>query len=755
MGPLGVMRTAIVSTFPPRACGIGTFAADLRGTLTGTGTVEVADLVAVVHEPSSPQRRGVLATIAQAVRGDYVRTARMLGRLDVDVVLLQHEYGIFGGRDGEYVLSFARELAQPLVVTLHTVLSEPTPHQAEVLTELCDEAELVIVMTDTALRLLVESDACPKEKVRVVPHGAPARITARAARDREALVSSPSAAADAFQLSTFGLISPGKGLETMIEALPAMIERHPEIVYTIAGRTHPDVAHREGERYRLMLERRVIELGLGAHVEFDDRFLSIDELSDLLAATDVFVTPYGNREQIASGALTFAIAAGCAVVSTPYWYAQDILASGAGMLVPFRDAEALADAVCSYVERPNQLIAARAEAQRIGSSLAWPAVAHATARVLHEADERAPRRRPEGVADMHLTSLRTDHLLTLADDVGIVQHAHGIIPNRDSGYCVDDVARLAVVSLALADRGDGQVWTSNVYRALAFLHAATGDGGMRNFMGYDRRWLDEPHVGDHVGRSIWALGDILATAWVPAVVRPASDLLDRLVAALTGEVYLRTAAYAVLGLSRLDADRLEPAAHRLLERLVEQLAEAYGRTASVDWRWFEDELSYDNARLSQALLTGATALGRPDLAELGLESLRWLGDECGLDGDVLRLPGHHGRRRGERAPRPGDEQPIDAAAFVEAELSAFAITRATEHGVRATRAFEWFLGRNRLQRPLYDFATGGCSDGLGHEALNDNEGAESTLAFHHAALLLDAAGVRAAVPERTLQSVAA
>jgi glycosyltransferase involved in cell wall biosynthesis len=748
------VRVAIVSTFPPRACGIGTFAADLRGTLLGAGTVEVVDLVAVVHEPSSPQRAGLLATIAQAVRGDYVRTARMLGQLDIDVVLLQHEYGIFGGRDGEYVLSFAQELAQPLVVTLHTVLSEPTAHQKQVLTELCAEAELVIVMTDTALRLLVESGACPEDKVRVVPHGAPTRITTRSARDRPG-VTSRSPARDVFQLSTFGLISPGKGLETVIEGLPAMIERHPEIVYTIAGRTHPDIARREGERYRLMLERQVAELGLEEHVEFDDRFLAIDELSNLLAGTDVFVTPYGSREQIASGALTFAIAAGCAIVSTPYWYAQDILASGAGTLVPFRDSEALADAICAYVEQPDTLDAARAEARRIGSTLGWPAVAEATASVLLEADELAPRRRPAGVADLHLTSLRVDHLLTLADDVGIVQHAHGIIPNRASGYCVDDVARLAVVSLALADRGDEQVWTSHLYRALAFLEAASDEHGMRNFMAYDRRWLDEPHVGDHVGRSIWALGDILTTAWIPAVVRPAGDLLDRLVGALSGDVSLRTAAYAALGLSRLDADRLGPAAAGLLERFVDQLADAYEQTASTDWCWFEDELTYDNARLSQALLCGANALDRPELAETALESLRWLGDECGLDGDVLRLPGHRGRRRGEPAPGPGDEQPLDAAAFVEAELSAFAATRDAVHGIRATRAFEWFLGRNRLQRPLYDFATGGCSDGLGHDGLNDNEGAESTLAFHHAALLLDAAGVRAAAHDRAREPAAA
>ncbi|HEY6960858.1 MAG TPA: glycosyltransferase family 4 protein [Gaiellaceae bacterium] len=743
------VRTAIVSTYPPRACGIGTFAFDLRAALLRTRAVDVAELVAVVHEPSRPQRRGVLATIAQAVRGDYVRAARMLGRLDVDVVLLQHEYGIFGGKDGEYVLSLAQELAQPLVVTLHTVLSDPTRHQADVLTELCSEAELVTVMTDTARRLLVESQTCEDHKIRVVPHGAPASFNERAAQ----AVERRAADSGEFRLSTFGLISSGKGIEHVLDALPSIVERHPDVVYTIAGRTHPDVERREGERYRLMLERRAFELGLGTRVVFDDRFLSVDDLSDLLAETDVFLTPYASRDQISSGALTFALAAGCAVVSTPYWYAQDMLTSGAGALVPFGDPDAIAKAVRNYIDRPDRLADSRAEARRIGATLGWPAVATATTAVLREARELAPRRRPAGVADLHLASLRTDHLLTLIDDVGIVQHADGIVPRRDSGYCVDDVARLAVVALALAERGDAPVWTPHLYRALAFLRDATGTHGMRNFMGYDRRWLDEPHLGDHVGRAVWALGDILATAWIPAVARPARDLLDRLVATVDGDVALRTAAYTVLGLARLDPDRLEPVAQALLERLVEQLAAAYTDTASAEWSWFEDALTYDNGRLPQALLTGADALGRADLTELGLESLRWLGDECGLDGDTLRLPGHLGRRRGESAGSDGDEQPLDAAALVEAELSAFAITRRAEHGQRAIKAFEWFLGRNRLRRPLYDFATGGCSDGLGTEALNDNEGAESTLAFHQAALLLDAAGVRAGIEDRTREGV--
>jgi glycosyltransferase involved in cell wall biosynthesis len=749
------LRTAIVSTYPPRACGIGAFAADVRGALLGVDGIDRVEKVVIVNEPSRPQRPGLVATIAQAVRGDYVRAARILGRLDVDVVLLQHEYGIFGGSDGSYVTSLVEGLSQPLVATLHTVLSQPTPHQSEVLAAVCRQAELVIVMTETARRLLVEGGACPNDKIRVVPHGAPPVIAQRAAAYASAQAAPDDASTNGvgpqrFLLSTFGLISAGKGLETVIAALPRIVERHPEVLYVIAGRTHPDIAHREGERYRLSLEQAVLDLGLEDHVEFDDRYLSVEEIADLLAETDVFVTPYREREQISSGALTFGIAAGCGVVSTPYWYAQDMLSSGAGTIVPFADSAALAEAVCRYIEAPGELAAARTEARRIGAQLAWPSVAEATAAVLREAVELAPRRRRSVAGiDQRLVSLRTDHLRTLVDDAGIVQHANGVIPNRASGYCVDDVARLAVVALELARRGDEQVWTSILYRSLAFLQDATDpEDGMRNFMGYDRRWLDKPHFGDHVGRSVWALGEILSTAWVPAVVGPTERLLDTIVRTIPTESSLRTGAYASLGLARLDPDRLEPGARQLLERVMEQLLTAYEANARKDWRWFEDALSYDNARLPHALIVGGVTLGREDLTAAGLEALHWLGDESGLADGTLRLTGHRGRLSTEPAPGGGDEQPLDASAFVEAELAAFVVTGEPEHGVRAQRAFDWFLGRNRLHRPLYDFATGGCCDGLGDETTNDNEGAESTLAFHRAALLLDTAGLPAVLRHR-------
>jgi len=585
-------------------------------------------------------------------------------------------------------------------------------------------------------------NGCAPEKIRVVQHGAPAVLGRRSGNG-----SVDSLGFDRlrsrFVLSTFGLISPGKGIETAIAAMPTIVERHPGAVYVVAGRTHPDVARREGERYRLRLERAVVDLDLADHVEFDDRYLPVDDIADLLADTDLFVTPYQQLEQISSGALSFGIAAGCAVVSTPYWYAQDLLATGAGEIVPFADPAALAEAICRYIEEPERLAASRAEARRIGDELAWPSVAEATSAVLREAIERVPRRRSVPAVDPQLVSIRTDHLRTLVDDAGIVQHANGVIPNRASGYCVDDVARLSVVALELARRGDEQIWTSILHRSLAFLQDATDpSAGMRNFMGYDRRWLDEPHVGDHVGRTVWALGEILSTAWVPAVVGPAGRLLEAVTGTLVADASLRTGAYAALGLARLDPDRLEPHARLLLERSVGRLADAYEHCATESWKWFEDEITYDNARLPHALIAGGIALGREDLTDTGLRALRWLGDESGLARGTLRLTGPRGRHRDEPAPGLGDEQPLDAAAFVEAELAAFSATGDLEHRVRAQRAFDWFLGRNRLERPLYDFATGGCCDGLGEDAANDNEGAESTLALHRAALVLDAAGLR-------------
>jgi glycosyltransferase involved in cell wall biosynthesis len=751
----GAMRVGVVSTYPPRACGIGTFSRDLREALLGVDGVSAIDLVAIVREDDAGEAAEVVTRIHQDQRGDYAAAAGVLERRGDDVVIIQHEYGIFGGHEGAHVLSLAEGLRQPMVLTLHTVLSTPSVQQAETLRALCDLAALVCVFTETARRMILDARLVSPERVRVVPHGGPTQLLPGADHDGRRPPPVPRAdsrpaviGTDRCLLATFGLISPGKGIEMAIAAMPAIVARHPEALYVIAGQTHPEVAKLHGEEYRISLERLARDLDLGDHVVFDDRFLDIDDLSSMLADTTIYLTPYRSREQIVSGALTFAIVAGCPIVSTPYFYAEDLLASGAGVLVPFDDPAALATAVVDLLDDPEELERTRTEARRVGAELAWPEVGRQTASVLREAVALGPRSTALRPPPATLPRARASHLLTMVDEVGIVQHADGIVPLRSSGYCVDDVARLAIVALGLGRTTGAETYHRMLARSLGFLrHAWAADhAGMRNFMSYDRRWLDEPHAGDHLGRAAWALGEVVAAEPVPALLQPSLILLREMLPALAEQRWPRSMAFAALGLARADPAVVGGDAPDVLRALAGRLADQLRANASPDWYWAENVLSYDNARLPQALIAAGGRLGDEGLVRDGLRSLTWYAGEVGIEDPWLQLVGHRGRRRGEPRPGDGDEQPLDAAALVEAEVEAFLATGDDARAHDAVRAFEWFLGRNRLQLSVYDYSTGGCHDGLGTSDVNGNEGAESTLAYLQALLVLDAAGLQATLP---------
>jgi glycosyltransferase involved in cell wall biosynthesis len=751
------MRVAIVSTYPPRACGIGTFSRDLRVALLADDGVSAVDLAAIVRDEGVEQEPEVVVRILQERGGDYAAAARVLERRGDDVVVLQHEYGIFGGPDGAHVLLLARELRQPMVLTLHTLLASPSARQAETLSALCDLATLVCVFTETARRMILDARLVAPERVRVLPHGGPEELRHPDGEGHRRFLRLPHRTgggtpdgidASRSVLATFGLISPGKGIETAIAAMPAIIERHPKALYLIAGQTHPEVAKRHGEEYRISLERLTNDLDLGDHVLFDDRFLGTGDLSAMLAATTIYLTPYRSREQIVSGALTFALVAGCPVVSTPYYYAEDMLASGAGVTVPFDDPGALAVAVNGLLGDPKRLDRARRAARTVGHKLTWPQVGRQTVEVLREAIAlEAPRtvRRP---APTTLPRARTSHLLTLVDDVGIIQHADGIVPVRSSGYCTDDVARLAIVALGLGRMTGMETYDRMLAVSLGFLrHAWDAERqGMHNLLSYDRRWLDEPHGGDHLGRAAWALGEVVGSEPPPAVLEPSRTLLREMLPTLVLQRSLRTVAFAILGLAHADPAVVGEDAEAVLRVLAQRLAEEQRANATPDWYWAEDELAYDNGRLPQALIAAGARLGEPELLGAGLRALDWYAGELGSEGPYVRLVGHHGRRRGERPPGEGDEQPLDAAALVEAEVEAYAATGAETHARRAVHAFEWFLGRNRLELAVHDFTTGGCHDGLGEHTVNLNEGAESTLAYLQALLVLDTAGLQATLP---------
>jgi glycosyltransferase involved in cell wall biosynthesis len=745
-------RAVIVSTSLPRRCGLATFTGDLRGALRTAGWA--VDVCAIDRDDLTYGSE-VVEIVRHDAPEDYRRAAGALARSGVDIVVIEHEFGIFGGPDGSHVLHMARELRRlgvPYVVTLHTVLETPTRGQYATLRSLCHGAARVTVFTESARHLAAQTGVADPARLVVLPHGAPPVL--RQPADPQALAEHLDDLGDGPVLSTFGLLSAGKGVGTMIEALPAIAAEHPDVRYVIAGATHPDILRQEGETQRDRLIARAEELGVADNVRFINAFLSDAELGALLARTDLYVTPYLSAQQACSGTLTFALAAGVPAVSTSYRYAVDMLTKGeaqAGVLTDCGDAQQMADAIGGLLRDRERLASLRRAADAIGADLTWPSVGRQFADVFTGAlaAAAAPRAYPLVFA----------HLDRLVDDIGIVQFARAAGPDTDSGYCVDDVARLAIVACGLREGTEDPLPRQWLRSSLRFVDAAMTKAGSHNFLDYGGRWLDEPHMGDHFGRAVWSLGVVVGTADDVGLREQAYAVLQRSLPAVWEISDLRTVAYAILGLVHVH----EP---ELLTALADRLVAAFDDRPG--WHWFEPSLTYDNARLPQALIAAGVRLGRPELVKLGVSTLEWYLRQVGIvHGDgapVLKLVGNRWRRRAaiRRSAGPahlrlrpgttrstsqrareldeGDEQPLDAAAVVEALAQAWSATGEQRYLRLCARAFSWFYGINRYGRALYEPSSGACHDGLGGTGVNANCGAESTLAYYQARQAAAAAG---------------
>jgi glycosyltransferase involved in cell wall biosynthesis len=750
------LSIALIGNYSPRQCGIATFTTDLREALVAQAPD--ADCWAVVVN-DTPQGYdyppAVRFEINQKSLADYRRATDYLNINQVDVVCVQHEFGIFGGEHGRYVLELIEHLRMPVIATLHTVLGAPEPGQRAVIERLAARCDRLVVMSERAIALLGEVYGVPREKIALIPHGVP-----------DLPFVDPNYYKDQFGVQgrkvilTFGLLSPNKGIETMIEALPEIVARHPDTVYVILGATHPHVRRREGEAYRLALQRRARALQVDGHIIFHNRFVSQQELAEFLGAADIYVTPYPGREQIASGTLAYALGAGKAVVSTPYWYAEEMLAEGRGRLVPFRDPHALAAAIIELFDNEVERHAMRKRAHLYCRRMVWSEVGRSYLELFADARRQRALRGP-GVAfpartleaqPFELPPPKFDHLLALTDDVGILQHASFAVPDRDHGYCTDDNARALVAVLAAQDvLGDDPALDRLAARYLSFLaHAFNGTNGrFRNFLGYDRRWLEEAGSDDSHGRALWALGRTIVLARRGGISGLAVKLFERALPALARIGSPRAWAFALLGLDaylrRFGGDS---EARRARAQLFGRLAGSFASCAAPDWPWPEERLTYANALLPHALLVTGRELGAPDAVRTALAALDWL---CRLQTDPQGhfVPiGNRGwyARGGQRA--RFDQQPIEAQHMVEACVEAYQSTGDPKWLHEARRAFEWFLGRNDLQAALYDHETGGCRDGLSPEGASQNEGAESALAWQGALLALHALDAKGLLTHR-------
>jgi glycosyltransferase involved in cell wall biosynthesis len=728
---------AFIGNFLPRRCGIATFTTDLLGAVAAETSSGTCFCVAMNDTPEGyryPQQ--VRFEINQNNLSDYKRAAEFLNMQQADVVCLQHEYGIFGGPAGSAIMGLLRSLRMPVVTTLHTVLREPGREQAEVMRQLIELSERLMVMSRKAFEFLVDLYDAPAEKIVFIHHGIP-----------DTPFIDPSYYKDQFGVEgrkvmlTFGLLSPGKGIEYVLQALPAVAARHPDLAYIVLGATHPHVLKACGEEYRLMLQHLAKNLGIADNVIFQNRFVSIEELCEFLGTADLYVTPYCGADQITSGTLAYALGTGKAVISTPYWYAAEMLDEGRGRLVPFKNPEALAAAINDLLDNDIERNAMRKRAYTFSRAAVWREVARRYLGVFAGVKaQRAERPRPalfQSAAGrppiFELPDINLGHLQTLTDDTGILQHATYTLPNRNHGYCTDDNARaLIVAALARKFMMTGEPLILRLCSTyLGFLQHAFSDDTdrFRNFMTYDRRWLEEQGSEDSHGRAIWGLGVATACLEDPGLLSICATLFNKALKAVPQFEALRPGAFANIGihayLARYPGDT---EAKRIRALTAQRLYEAFQAKGQDDWPWPEGVLSYANARLPHALILSGQWMSDGDMFDAGLRALDWL---CGmqlLDGHFAPI-GNHGWyvKGGSRA--RFDQQPIEAHAMMDACIEAFNATQDRMWLDRAVRCFNWFLGDNDLGLPLYRPRTGGCCDGLMPDGVNQNEGAESTLAW--------------------------
>lgn len=731
------MKIAYISTYPPRECGIATFNQNLmhaiaanypeRQTLAQGGFVVALNDVENLQEYEYPEE--VKFVIRQNNQRDYIRAANYINTSSADVCIMEHEFGIYGGESGIYILPLINRLEKPLISVLHTVLKEPGYVQRIIIREIAEQSSKIIVMSRRAVEFLIRIYGIPAEKIQLLEHGVP---------DLEAPAYNPVKLLSPFKnhrvLLTFGLLSRNKGLETVIRALPAIVKNHPDVMYVVLGNTHPGVIKSSGEEYRDHLKTLATQLGVYDHLAFINKFVAEEELIDYLTAAEIYVTPYHNEAQITSGTLSYAVGAGAAVVSTPYWHATELLANNRGKLFDFKDAAALADIVNELLGDDSLLNELRQNAYQYGLGLRWPKIGAGYIKAAQEAclnHDFGDKILKNSIVDPEIMpKFSLAHVLRLTDDTGIVQHAKYGVPNLKEGYCLDDNARALIMALMAYQRKRSTEALELLPVYLSYIHyMQTDDGNFRNFLSFNRQYLDDVGSEDSFGRTIWALGYLVGCAASNSYRELAIDLFQKSIPHFKTLQHLRGMANTIIGLSLyLQASPADEALVNELIRLTQPLIDAYKKNQSADWQWFEEKMTYDNAILPLALLHSCEITGNDEARQIALKTMAFL-DNITLASGYLSPVGNNGwYQRGGNFP-VFDQQAIETMAMVLMNFQAYRIFRKPEYIGKMFLCYKWFLGDNTLRVPLYDYQTRGCCDGLLPTGINRNQGAESTLAY--------------------------
>ncbi len=726
------MKIGYISTYPPQECGIATFNLNLfRAIACDKKSVSPNGFVIAMNDSENSQYDyppEVQYTIRREHQKDYIKAANYINTSDTDVCILEHEFGIFGGESGVYILPLINHLDKPLITILHTVLKEPSFIQHIIIKEIASQSAKIVVMSRRAVGFLTDIYQIPKEKIQFIEHGVP---------DLEPSKFNPIKSIRPFRdkkvLFTFGLISRNKGLETVVRALPKIVENHPETVYVVLGNTHPGVRKNSGEEYRNSLKTLAKELNVENNLVFINKFVSEEELFNYLTASDIYITPYLNEAQITSGTLSYAVGAGAAVLSTPYWHAEELLANDRGRLFDFKDSDSLAAQVVDLLDCPVKLAELKENAYQYGLHLRWPVIGQEYIKVLNDAQQKPINidKKARQVIDAEaLPTFSLAHVTRLTDDTGIVQHAKYGIPNLKEGYCLDDNARALIMALMSYQQIKNKTALELLPVYLSYVqYMQLDNGNFRNFLSFDRQYLDEIGSEDSFGRTIWALGFTINYAPNNSYREFAEELFYKSVPHFKNLHHLRGIANTIIGLAHyLRAHPYNEEINALLISLTTPLMTAYAENKSEGWHWFEDKLTYDNAILPLALLHSFEITSNEKVKDIALESMQFL-DSLTMNRAYLSPVGCNGWHCKGKEMTIFDQQAIEVMAMVLMYFRAYHVTLDINYIKKMYLSYRWFLGENTLRVPLYDHETQGCCDGLQPHGINRNQGAESTLAY--------------------------
>ena len=736
------LKIAFISTFPPQKCGIATFTDDLLNCIKNhyeqeeyPESQDQLQVIALNNKDEDYSYNEEVSFIIKTKNIDgYRQAAEFINHSSIDVISLQHEFGIFSGKDGCNILYLLDALKKPVITTLHTILKEPTPGQLKTLKKICEYSTQIIVLAEKAVSLLQEVYNVPREKIVMIHHGTPNLPFLDPAYYKEQFQAEGKKI-----MLTFGLLGPNKGIEYVLQALPKVVQKFPDLVYFVLGATHPGVIERSGEKYRHSLEKIVQDNNLQKNVVFFNQYVTMERLLEFIKAADIYINPYVNKEQISSGTLAYAVASGKAVVSTPYWYAEELLGDDRGSLVPFCNSSAITAALIELLSNETIRDRMRKEAYEFGRRMIWEEVAKDYSHTFEQAllnyrqADNCLFSKENQAKDLTIPEINLQHLHTLTDDTGLFQHAIFSVPNRAYGYCTDDNARALIMAVMNWNLFKNEAIIPFLDTYLSFLNYALDEEKqhLRNFMSYNREWLEETGSEDSHGRAIWALGYTCANSPNEAFLCLASRLFKQAIGSASSFTSPRAWAFTIMGsLYYLQYFHGDTEVQTIVEDLSLRLHQLFQTNANNNWCWCEDMITYDNARLPQALIMAGHYLNDKKMVSSGLQSLQWLINiQTDPDEGHLSIIGNNGwyQRGGKKA--SFDQQPLEAAGLVDACYQASLVSKKSAWQNYMYWAFHWFLGKNDLHEVIYNPTTGGCYDGIRPGCVNQNQGGESTVSY--------------------------